>query len=84
MEAIASRKAVEKYLSCHESARLASKSLTIPIPKEHHSIELRNSHIADIILQVGWETNTSHAECGQLDPAVNILILLSLLGACPY
>ena len=44
--------------------------LTVPIPKEYHdvamlSIAYRHSRIADI-LQVGWETNISHAEFGQL------------------
>ena len=45
--------------------RLASKSLTVPVLKEHHEVEYRHSHVADI-LQIGWETNTSHAEHGQL------------------
>ena len=37
----------------------------VPVPKEHHDVEYRYSRVADI-LQIGWETNTSHAECGQL------------------
>ena len=48
---------------CHESMRLASKSLTVPIPRERHNVEYRHSHVADI-LQVVWVINTSHAECG--------------------
>ena len=52
--------------------RLASKSLTVPVPKEHHDVEYRHSRVADIILQIGWETNISHTECEQLDLAVNI------------
>ena len=52
--------------------RLASKSLTIPVPKEHHDVEYRHSRVAGIILHIGWETSTSHAKCGQLDLAVNI------------
>ena len=51
---------------------LASKSLTAPVPKEHHDVKYRYSRVADIILKIGWETNTSHAECGQLNRAVNI------------
>ena len=54
-----------KKWSCRESARIALKSLTVPVPKEHHDVEYRHSRVADI-LQIGWETNTSHAECGQL------------------
>ena len=46
--------------------RCEELDLTIPFPKEHHGIEYRHSRIADIILQIVWETNTSHAECGQL------------------
>ena len=38
---------------------------TVPVPKEHHHVEYRHSRVADI-LQIGWETNTSYAECGQL------------------
>ena len=41
-------------------------SQTIPILEEHHDVEYRHSHVADTILQIGWETNTSHAEYGQL------------------
>ena len=58
-----------------DSARLASKSLTVPVLKEHHDVEYRHSRVADIILQIGWETNTSHAERGQLDLAVNITVV---------
>ena len=54
---------------------LASKSLTAPVP-EHHDVEYRYSRVADIILQIGWETNTSHAECRQLDLAVNLYCCL--------
>ena len=47
-----------KKSSCHESARFASKSLTVPVPKEHHSVKYTGySRVADIILQIGWETN---------------------------
>ena len=60
------RKIRGKKSSYHYSARLASKSLTVPVPKEHHDVTVyRHSRVADI-LQIGWETNTSHAECGQL------------------
>ena len=55
-----------KKSSYRYSARLALKSLTVPVLKEHHDVEYRHSRVADIILQIGWETNTSHAECGQL------------------
>ena len=51
---------------------LAWKSLTIPVPKEHHNIKCRHSCVAGIILQIGWETSTIHGECGQLNLAVNI------------
>ena len=51
---------------------VASKSPTVHIPKEHHDVDCRHFSVADIILQIVWETNTSHAECGQLDLAVNI------------
>ena len=47
------------------SARLALKSLTVPVLKEHHNVEYRHSRVA-ITLQIGWETNTSHTECGKL------------------
>ena len=40
--------------------------------RQHHGVEYRHSRVADIILQIGWETNTSHAELRQLDRAVNI------------
>ena len=55
-----------KIVVLSQLARLASKSLTVPVPKEHHGVEYRYSRVADIILQTGWETNTSHVECGQL------------------
>ena len=42
------------------------KNLTVPVAMKHHRVECRHSHVADIILQIGWETNTSHAEHGQL------------------
>ena len=44
------------------------KSLTIPIPTEHHDVEYRHLYIyiADINLKIGWGTNTSHEEHGQL------------------
>ena len=45
--------------------RFASKSLTVPVPKELHSVEYRQSCVAEINLQIGWETNTSHEESGQ-------------------
>ena len=52
---------------------LRTRSLTVPIPKELPNVEYKHSRIADIILQVGWETSTSHAVCGQLSIiAVNI------------
>ena len=38
-----------KMSSCRESARHASKSLTIPIPKEHHDVEYRHSRVAYIL-----------------------------------
>ena len=41
------------------------ESQIVPVPKEHHDVEYRHSRVADI-LQIGWETNTSHVECGQL------------------
>ena len=53
-------------------------------PKEHHDVEYRYSRVADIILQIGWETNTSHAECRQLNLAVNLyccLLLTRLYGS---
>ena len=52
-----------KQSSYRDSARHASKSLTIPVLKEHHNVKYRHSGVADI-LQIGWETNTSRAECG--------------------
>ena len=39
-----------KWSSYHDSARLASKSLTVPVLKEHHDVEHRHSCVADIIL----------------------------------
>ena len=52
---------------------LQTRSLTVPVPKELHNVEYKHSRVADIILQVGWETSTSHAVCGQLSIiAVNI------------
>ena len=37
-----------------------------PRTKEHHDVEYRHTRVADITLQIGWETNTSNAECGHL------------------
>ena len=34
-------------------SRLTSKSPTVPVPKEHHNVECRHSHVADIILKIG-------------------------------
>ena len=45
-ETIAGRKA---------TVRLASKSLTILVPMESHGVKYRHSHVADVILQIGWE-----------------------------
>ena len=40
----------------------------LPRPKKHHDVEYRHSKlcVVDVILQIDWETNTSHADCGQL------------------
>ena len=52
-------------LSRVRETRRGFKESDRPRPKEHHDVEYRHSRVADI-LQIGWETNTSHAECGQL------------------
>ena len=62
---------------------LRTRSLTVPVPKELHNVEYKHSRVADIILQVGWETITSHTVCGQLYYSGEYL-LSSLLGACTY
>ena len=59
------------------------KSLIVPVPKEHHDVEYRHSRVADV-LQIGWETNTSHAECENSRSSGKYSILSSLLGACAY
>ena len=56
---------------------LRTRSLIVPVPKELHNVEYKHSRVADIILQVGCETSTSHAVCGQLSvKAVNIYCCL--------
>ena len=53
--------------------RLASKSLTVTVPNEHHDIQYRHSRVADILQnRLGDKHYNSHAECGQLDLVVNI------------
>ena len=64
MDAIAGRKAVEKQPSCHELVILTLKYLTVPFPTEHHRVEYRYFHIADINLKIDLGTNTTHAERG--------------------
>ena len=60
------------------------QSCHVPVLKEHHDVEYRHSRVANIILQIGWETNTSQAECGQLSIYSGESLLSSLLGACAY
>ena len=57
--------------NCH----VCPPPLTKILNETLHGVEYRNS---GIILQMDWETNTSHAECGQLSGEC------SLLGACVY
>ena len=53
---------------CWQKSWSYCHNLTVPVPKEHHSVEYigTSSRITDIILRIGWGTNTNHAECGQL------------------
>ena len=64
--------------------RFALKSdLAVLVPREHLDVEYRHSCIADIILQVGYETSTSHAVWTILDLAVNIYCRLYWAHALP-
>ena len=74
---------MEKWSSCHESARLGSKSLDRPRPKEHHNVEYRHSCIADIILKIVGRQILAMQSVDNTQSSSEYL-LLSLLGACTY
>ena len=61
---MASQKWLIKFSTFSLFFLIESEILAVPIPKEHHNVEYKHSCVADI-LQIGWETNATHAECGQ-------------------
>ena len=64
MEAITIGKAMQKFNNSHRVGETRFKESDRSHPKLH-SVDYRYFRV-DIILQIGWETNTSHVECQKL------------------
>ena len=58
------RKSHEKFNNSHQAGETHFEESDRPYPKLH-SVDYRYFRV-DIILQRGWETNTSHVECQKL------------------